>query len=136
MNLTLSTCFIQVHDPELALGFYRDTLGLEVRSDVARGEFRWIGVGAASQPEVAITLTNYVHGAPEDRDAVAALLAKGTMNGVHFWTDDLDRDFESFHSAGADIVQEPVEQPWGVRDCALRDPSGNLIRIAQAPAHG
>ena len=134
MNLTLSTCFVLVHDPEAALAFYRDTLDLEPRNDVAREEFRWITVGAASQPGVAIVLTNYLAGSPPDRAALAALLAKGALNGVHFHTDDLDSTFEKLQSAGAEIVQEPTEQFWGTRDCAVRDPSGNLIRIDQPPA--
>ena len=94
MDLTLSTCFVQVHDPDLALAFYRDALGLELRNDVAREGFRWITVGAASQPGVEIVLTNYLHGSPADGDAIAALVAKGAMNGVHFHTDDLDATFE------------------------------------------
>jgi catechol 2,3-dioxygenase-like lactoylglutathione lyase family enzyme len=134
MNLTLSTCFVQVHDPDLALAFYRDELGLEVRNDVGKGGSRWITVGGASQPDVAIVLTNYVNGGPDDGDALAALLAKGALNGVHFHTDDLDATFEKLRASGAEIVQEPTDQPWGTRDCALRDPSGNLVRIDQPPA--
>ena len=134
MNLTLSTCFVQVHDPDLALTFYRDGLGLELRNDVAKGEFRWITVGGASQPDVAIVLTNYVNGGPDDDDALAALLAKGALNGVHFHSDDLDATFEKLRASGAEIVEEPKDQPWGVRDCAVRDPSGNLVRIDQLPA--
>jgi catechol 2,3-dioxygenase-like lactoylglutathione lyase family enzyme len=134
MNLTLSTCFVIVHDPDRALAFYRDELGLELRNDVARGDFRWITVGAASQPEVGIVLTNYLNGSPADGDAVSALVAKGALNGVHFHTDDLDATFEKVRAGGAEIVQEPTEQPWGTRDCALRDPSGNLVRIDQPPA--
>ncbi|HEY2766995.1 MAG TPA: VOC family protein [Solirubrobacteraceae bacterium] len=134
MNLTLSTCFVLVHDPELALAFYRDLLDLELRNDVARGDFRWITVGAASQPGVAIVLTNYLSGSPADSDALAALLAKGALNGVHFHTDDLDATFEKLRAAGAEIVQEPTDQPWGTRDCAVRDPSGSLVRIDQPPA--
>jgi catechol 2,3-dioxygenase-like lactoylglutathione lyase family enzyme len=133
MTLTLSQCFVLVHDPEAARAFYRDTLGLEVRNDVPRGEFRWITVGAASQPGVAIVLTNYLNGSPADQDAVSALIAKGALNGVHFHTDDLDASFEKVRAAGAEIVQEPTEQPWGTRDFAVRDPSGNLIRIDQPP---
>jgi catechol 2,3-dioxygenase-like lactoylglutathione lyase family enzyme len=134
MNLTLSTCFVLVHDPDLALAFYRDTLGLELRNDVARGDFRWITVGAAAQPDVAIVLTNYLNGSPADSDALAGLLAKGALNGVHFHTDDLDADFEKLRASSAEIVQEPTDQPWGTRDCAIRDPSGNLVRIDQPPA--
>jgi catechol 2,3-dioxygenase-like lactoylglutathione lyase family enzyme len=134
MNLTLSTCFVLVHDPEAALAFYRDTLGLELRNDVAREDFRWITVGAPDQPDVAIVLTNYLAGSPADSDALAALLAKGALNGVHFHTDDLDATFAKLQSSGAEIVQEPTEQFWGTRDCAVRDPSGNQVRIDQPPA--
>jgi catechol 2,3-dioxygenase-like lactoylglutathione lyase family enzyme len=134
MNLTLSQCFVLVHDPDLALAFYRDTLGLELRNDVAKGDFRWITVGAAIQPDVAIVLTNYLNGSPADVDALAALVAKGALNGVHFHTDDLDATFEKLRASDAEIVQEPTDQPWGTRDCAVRDPSGNLIRIDQPPA--
>lgn len=134
MNLTLSQCFVIVHDPDLALSFYRDALGLELRNDVAKGDFRWITVGAASQPGVAIVLTNYLSGSPADNDAVAALVAKGALNGVHFHTDDLDASFEKVRASGAEIAQEPTDQPWGTRDFAVRDPSGNLVRIDQPPA--
>jgi len=134
MNLTLSQCFVLVHDADLALAFYRDTLGLELRNDVARDDFRWITVGGASQPGVAIVLTNYLNGSPADGDALAALLAKGALNGVHFHTDDLDTTFEKLRASGAELVQEPTEQPWGTRDCAVRDPSGNMVRIDQPPA--
>jgi catechol 2,3-dioxygenase-like lactoylglutathione lyase family enzyme len=132
MNLTFSTCFIIVHDPDAALAFYRDTLGLELRNDVAREQFRWITVGPAEQPEVNIVLTNYLNGSPADNAAIAGLVAKGALNGVHFHADDLDTSFEQLRAAGAEIVQEPTEQPWGARDGAVRDPSGNLIRIDQA----
>jgi catechol 2,3-dioxygenase-like lactoylglutathione lyase family enzyme len=134
MNLTLSQCFVIVHDPDPALAFYRDALGLELRNDVAREDFRWITVGAASQPDVAIVLTNYLNGSPADVDAVAALVAKGALNGVHFRTDDLDGTYEKLRASGAEIVQEPTDQPWGTRDLAVRDPSGNLVRIDQPPA--
>ena len=134
MNLTLSQCFVIVHDPDLSLTFYRDALGLELRNDVAKGDFRWITVGAASQPDVAIVLTNYLNGSPADGDAVAALVAKGALNGVHFHSDDLDASFETVRAAGAEIVQEPTDQPWGTRDFAVRDPAGNLVRIDQPPA--
>jgi uncharacterized glyoxalase superfamily protein PhnB len=134
MNLTLSQCFVLVHDPDLALSFYRDALGLEQRNDVAKGDFRWITVGAASQPGVAIVITNYLNGSPADQDALEALIAKGALNGVHFHCDDLDATFEQLKAAGAEIVQEPTDQPWGTRDLAVRDPSGNLVRIDQPPA--
>jgi len=134
MNLTLSQCFVLVHDPDAALTFYRDLLGLELRNDVARGEFRWITLGAASQPDVAIVVTNYLGGSPEDSDALAALIAKGSLGGVHFHTADLDATFEALSASDAEIVQEPTDQPWGTRDCAVRDPSGNMVRIDQPPA--
>ena len=134
MNLTLSQCFVLVHDPDLALTFYRDALGLELRNDVARQDFRWITVGAPSQPGVAIVLTNYLNGSPADGEALAALVAKGALNGVHFHTDDLEATFEKLRASGAEIVQEPTDQPWGTRDFAVRDPSGNLVRIDQPPA--
>jgi catechol 2,3-dioxygenase-like lactoylglutathione lyase family enzyme len=133
MDLALSRCFVLVHDPDVALTFYRDALGLELRNDVAREDFRWITVGAASQPGVEIVLTNYLNGSPADGDALAALVAKGALNGVHFRTDDLHAAFEKVRASGAEIVQEPTEQPWGTRDFAVRDPSGNLVRIDQPP---
>jgi catechol 2,3-dioxygenase-like lactoylglutathione lyase family enzyme len=134
MNLTLSQCFVLVHDPDQALAFYRDTLGLELRNDVAKGDFRWITVGAESQSGVAIVLTNYLNGSPADQDALSALIAKGALNGVHFHSDDLDASFDKVEASGAEIVQEPTDQPWGTRDFAVRDPSGNMIRVDQPPA--
>jgi catechol 2,3-dioxygenase-like lactoylglutathione lyase family enzyme len=134
MNLTLSQCFVIVHDPDLALAFYRDALGLDVRNDVGKGDFRWITVGAGSQPDVSVVLTNYLNGSPADQDAVAALVAKGALNGVHFHADDLDAAFEQVRAAGVEIVEEPTEQPWGVRDFAVRDPSGNLVRVDRSSA--
>ncbi len=133
MDLTLSTCFVLIHDPDLALAFYRDTLGLEVRNDVANGDFRWITVGGASQPGVSIVLTNYLNGSPADNDQLAALLAKGALNGVNFRSDDVDTDFAKVRDAGAEIVQEPTEQFWGAKDFAVRDPSGNMVRVEQRP---
>jgi catechol 2,3-dioxygenase-like lactoylglutathione lyase family enzyme len=134
MDVTVARCFVLVHDPDLALAFYRDVLGLELRNDVGNDGFRWITVGAAAQPDVSIVLTNYQCGSPDDGGVVAALLAKGALYGVHFSTDDLDLVFEKVRASGADVVQEPTGQPWGTRDCAVRDPSGNLIRIDQPPA--
>jgi catechol 2,3-dioxygenase-like lactoylglutathione lyase family enzyme len=134
VNLSLSTCFVLVHDPDAALRFYRDMLGLDLRNDVAREDFRWITVGAASQPEVGVVLTNYLNGSLADNDALEALIAKGALNGVHFHSDDLDATFAKVRDAGAEIVQEPTDQPWGTRDFAVRDPSGNLVRIDQPPA--
>ena len=134
MELSLSTCFVQVHDPDLALAFYRDVLGLEVRNDVSNQGFRWITVGSAAQPGVSIVITNYLNGSPGDNDMVAGLIAKGALNGVHFRADDLDAAFAKVRAAGAEIVQEPTEQFWGTKDFAIRDPSGNLVRVDQPPA--
>jgi uncharacterized glyoxalase superfamily protein PhnB len=134
MELNLSTCFVQVHDPDLALAFYRDALGLDVRNDVARERFRWITVGSPSQPGMSIVLTNYLNGSPADNDEIASLVAKGALNGLHFQTDDLDSAFKKVSAAGAEVVSEPADQPWGTRDFAVRDPSGNLIRVDQPPA--
>jgi len=131
MNLTLSQCFVLVHNPDQVLSFYRDALGLELRNDVGKGDYRWITVGAASQPDVSIVITNYLNGSPADEDTVAGLIAKGALNGVYFQTGDLDATFEKVRAAGAEIVEEPAEQPWGVRDGAVRDPAGNLIRIQE-----
>jgi len=134
MDISLSQCFVIVTDPDLALAFYRDVLGLELRNDVANEGFRWITVGASSQPGVSIVLTNYLNGSPADVETVAALVAKGALNGVHFHTDNLDAIFKKVHHSGAEIVSEPADQPWGTRDFAVRDPSGNLVRIDQPPA--
>jgi catechol 2,3-dioxygenase-like lactoylglutathione lyase family enzyme len=134
MNLTLSTCFVQVIDPDVALAFYRDTLGLELRNDVANEGFRWVTVGAATQPDVSIVLTNYLAGSPADGEAITSLVAKGALNGIHLHADDLDDTFERVRASGAEIVQEPTDQFWGTRDFAVRDPSGNLVRIDQPPA--
>jgi catechol 2,3-dioxygenase-like lactoylglutathione lyase family enzyme len=134
MALSFSQCFVIVHDPDAALTFYRDVLGLEQRHDVANEGYRWITVGASSQPDVNIVITNYLDGSPADRDAVASLVAKGALGGLHFRSDDVDDTFEKVRDAGAEIVQEPSDQFWGVRDFAVRDPSGNLVRIEQPPA--
>ena len=133
MSVVVSTMFIPVHDPDQALEFYRDTLGLEVRNDVKRGEFRWVTVGAAGQP-VDIVLSQ-PHGgrSQQDGDALLELVTKGSIQAAIFSADDLDETFERIRSSEtAEVLQEPKSQPWGVRDCAFRDPSGNLVRIAQA----
>lgn len=132
MELTLATCFVQINDPDVTLAFYRDVLGLEVRNDVAQGDFRWITVGSSGQPDVSIVLTNFVAGSPADADVVAALVAKGGMSGVHFAAADLDETFAAVRDAGAEVVAEPTQQPWGARDFAVRDPSGNMVRVNQA----
>lgn len=134
MTISLSTVHILVDDPDAALGFYRDTLGLTVRNEVAQGDFRWITLVTDSQPEVSIVLSQPHAGRSQaDGDAVAALLAKGELRPVHLRSDDLDATFERIAaSTGAEVLQEPATQPWGVRDGAVRDPAGNFIRIEQA----
>jgi catechol 2,3-dioxygenase-like lactoylglutathione lyase family enzyme len=134
VSVSFSQCFVLVSDPERALAFYRDALGLELRNEVARGDFRWLTLGAPSQPDVAILVTNYLSGSPTDSETLAALVAKGGLPGVHFQSDDLDATFEQVRASGAEILQDPTEQPWGTRDFAVRDPDGNLIRIDQPPA--
>ena len=132
MTVTVATMFIPVHDPEAALGFYRDALGLEVRQDVSAGEFRWITVGAPGQ-DVAIVLSQPHAGRSQaEGDALLGLVTQGSLQAAIFNTDDLDTTFEKVRASGAEVLQEPASQPWGARDCAFRDPSGNLIRIAQA----
>lgn len=132
MELTLSTAFVTVSDFDEALAFYRDALGFEVRADVGSGDWRWITLGLPSQPDVSLVLNPTHAGRDADGDAVAALLAKGSLNGVHFRTDDVDAVFEKVRASGAEVLQEPMDMHYGVRDCAFRDPSGNMIRI-QAP---
>jgi catechol 2,3-dioxygenase-like lactoylglutathione lyase family enzyme len=133
MTVSLSTVHILVDDPDAALRFYRDALGLTVRFEVANEGFRWITLGADSQPEIGIVLSQPQAGrSTEDGEAVAALLAKGEMYPVHFRTDDLDATFEKISTTpGVEVLQEPVDQPWGVRDAAVRDPAGNRLRIEQ-----
>ncbi|MDI5962554.1 VOC family protein [Streptomyces sp. SL13] len=134
MNISVSHFFITVHDPDEALAFYRDALGLRVVNDVANEGFRWVTLGSPQQPDVEIVLSQPHGGRPAaDGDALLELLTKGSLPGVLFRTDDVDAFFESVRAKGAEVLQEPTDQPWGVRDCAFRDPSGNLIRIAQAP---
>ena len=133
MTISLSTVHVIVDDPDAALTFYRDTLGLTVQNEVARGPFRWITLSTESQPEIQIVLSQPHAGrSQEDGDAIAALLAKGELRTLHFRTDDLDATFERVANApGAEVLQEPVSQPWGARDAAVRDPAGNMVRIEQ-----
>jgi len=136
MTIALSRAFVQINDPDEAIAFYRDALGLEIRGDVAQDAFRWITVGAPGQSDVEIVLTNYLAGNPADADAIAALIAKGALTAVHFRCDDVDAAFERLREAGAEIVHEPTDEAWGPRGGVVRDPSGNLIRIDQPPAAG
>lgn len=133
MTVSISAVHVLVDDPDAALAFYRDTLGLTVRNEVARDGFRWITLATDSQPEIQIVLSQPHAGrSQEDGDTVAALLAKGELRPLHFRSDDLDATFEKGAGApGAEVLQEPVSQPWGVRDAAVRDPAGNLLRIEQ-----
>jgi catechol 2,3-dioxygenase-like lactoylglutathione lyase family enzyme len=124
--------FIPVHDPEEALGFYRDVLGFEVRNDVKRGEFRWVTVGAPGQDLDVVLSQPHGGRSQDDGDALLELVTKGSIQAAIFAANDLDETFEHLVSSGAEVLQEPTSQPWGARDCAVRDPSGNLIRIAQA----
>ncbi|MFE5808811.1 VOC family protein [Streptomyces sp. NBC_01232] len=134
MNINLSQCFIAVDDHDKALTFYRDVLGLEVRNDVGFEGMRWVTVGSPAQPDVEIVLEPPLadpNASPADRQAVAELLAKGMLRGVIFSTDDVDATFERIRAAGGEVLQEPVDQPYGVRDCAFRDPAGNMLRFNQ-----
>lgn len=134
MTVSISHVHVYVDDVDAALAFYRDTLGLAVQNEVENEGYRWIVLAAATQPEIQIVLSQPQAGrSKEDGDALAALLAKGELGMVQFRTDDLDDTFDRVVATeGADVVQEPTDQFWGARDAAVRDPSGNLIRIEQA----
>ena len=135
MALTIHSSFLPHTDAEQSLAFYRDVLGFEVRLDVGYGGMRWITVGPPAQPDTAIVLHPVGVGhdiSDTEREVLTELVAKGTVFGVNLATDDLDATFARLEAAGADIVQEPIEQDYGVRDCAVRDPAGNLLRIQQA----
>ena len=134
MDLKLTHCFISVDDHDKALAFYQDVLGLEVRNDVKYEGMRWISVGPAAQPEVNIVLEPPgvdPNATAADRAALIELQAKGLLRGVNFATDDVDALFERVSASGADVLQEPMDQPYGVRDCAFRDPAGNALRFSQ-----
>jgi catechol 2,3-dioxygenase-like lactoylglutathione lyase family enzyme len=130
MSVTVSAMFIPVHDPDAALGFYRDALGFEVRADVANEGFRWVTVGT---PNVDIVLFQPHGGRSQaEGDALMSLMTQGSLQAAIFRSDDLDATFEKVRASGAEVLQEPAAQPWGVTDCAFRDPSGNLVRIQAA----
>jgi catechol 2,3-dioxygenase-like lactoylglutathione lyase family enzyme len=134
MDLSIHQAYLPQDDPDAALAFYRDTLGFEIRNDVAYQGLRWITVGPAGQPETSIVL--HPPGADpgitdDERRTIAEMMAKGTYAGINLATRDLDATFERLQARDVDIVQEPTDQPWGVRDCAIRDPAGNLIRIQE-----
>ncbi|MFC7262420.1 MULTISPECIES: VOC family protein [Streptomyces] len=134
MDVKLSQCFIAVDDHDKALAFYQDVLGLEVRNDVGFEGMRWVTVGSPLQPDVEIVLEPpgaNPDASPADRQAMAELLAKGMLRGVIFSTADCDALFERVRASGAEVLQEPMDQPYGVRDCAFRDPAGNMLRFNQ-----
>ncbi|WP_406332782.1 VOC family protein [Streptomyces sp. NBC_00203] len=134
MDVKLSQCFIAVDDHDKALAFYQDVLGLEVRNDVGFEGMRWVTVGSPLQPDVEIVLEPpgaNPDASPADRQAMAELLAKGMLRGVIFTTADCDALFERVRASGAEVLQEPMDQPYGVRDCAFRDPAGNMLRFNQ-----
>ncbi|HET6697579.1 MAG TPA: VOC family protein [Nocardioidaceae bacterium] len=134
MNLTIHTAALPHQDPEESLAFYRDALGFEVRTDVGNGTMRWITVGPAGQPETCILLAPPAVDpgvTEEERRTITEMMAKGTYGWIMLATPDLDSTFEKVESSGAEVVQEPTEQPYGVRDCAFRDPAGNMVRIQE-----
>ena len=135
MDITIHSSFLPQNDPEAAVAFYRDTLGFEVRNDVGYGGMRWITVGPVGQPGTSIVLEPPAPpgcGITDDeRRTIAEMMAKGSYAGILLATKDLDGLFERLQASDAEVVQEPAEQPYGVRDCAFRDPAGNLIRIQE-----
>jgi len=130
MEIKVSHSFITVDDQDKALAFYRDALGLVVKADAPLGPYRWLTVGSPDQPGVEIVLAtpDMGHG-PDDTEALKALLAKGALQAVIFTTDDFDAMYERVRDTGAEVLQEPIDQPYGVRDCGFRDPAGNHVRI-------
>ena len=134
MDITIHTSVLPHDDPEASLAFYRDTLGFEVRNDVGGGKMRWITVGPADQPDTSILLAPPAADpgiTDDERRTIAEMMAKGTYGWILLASPDLDATFEKVQASDAEVVQEPVDQPYGIRDCAFRDPAGNLIRIRQ-----
>jgi catechol 2,3-dioxygenase-like lactoylglutathione lyase family enzyme len=133
MDITIHSSFLPHNDPDASLAFYRDTLGFEVRNDVGYGGMRWITVGPAGQPGTSIVLeppaADGCGVTDDERRTIVEMMAKGSYAHINLATADLDDTFARVQADGAEVVQEPVEQPYGVRDCAFRDPAGNLIRI-------
>lgn len=134
MSVSIAAVHVIVDDPDAAVAFYRDTLGFKVRNEVSNDGFRWVTLTTETQPEIEIVLSQPHAGRSQaDGDVVAALLAKGELGGINLRTDNLDETFAKVSAApGAEVLQEPMDQFWGVRDAAVRDPAGNLVRIAQA----
>ncbi|WP_448641325.1 VOC family protein [Geodermatophilus sp. URMC 63] len=134
MDLTIHTTVLPHTDPDASLAFWRDTLGFEVRTDVGTGPMRWITVGPADQPGTSVLLAPPAADpgiTDDERRTVAEMMAKGTYGWILLATKDLDGTFERLQAGDADVVQEPTRQPYGVRDCAFRDPAGNLVRIQE-----
>ncbi|MDQ4008076.1 MAG: VOC family protein [Actinomycetota bacterium] len=134
MDITIHTTFLPHDDPDASLAFYRDTLGFEVRNDVGSGRMRWITVGPADQPGTSILLAPPAADpgiTDDERRTIAEMMAKGTFGWILLATKDLDGTFEKVQAGDAEVVQEPTDQPWGARDCAFRDPAGNLVRIQE-----
>ena len=134
MDITIHSSFLPQNDPDAAVAFYRDTLGFEVRMDVEYNGMHWITVGPAGQPDTAIVLHPPAASpgtTDDERRTIAEMMAKGTYAGVNLATKDLDATFERLQAGDAEVVQEPIDQPYGVRDCAFRDPAGNMIRIQE-----
>jgi catechol 2,3-dioxygenase-like lactoylglutathione lyase family enzyme len=136
MTIKLSISILTVHDQDEALKFYRDTLGFQVRDDVKFDGYRWLTVYSPDQPDVQLLLEGVGMGRPaEDRESLEQLLAKGSLAAIIFQVDSVDAIFEKVNGAGYEVLQETIDQPYGVRDCAFRDPSGNMVRFSQ-PAEG
>jgi uncharacterized glyoxalase superfamily protein PhnB len=133
MDITIHQAYLPHDDPDAALAFYRDTLGFEVRNDVGYEGMRWITVGPAGQPtSIVLHPPAADPGITDDeRRTITEMMAKGTYASINLATNDLDGTFEQLQASGAEIVQEPIEQPYGIRDCAVRDPAGNMIRIQE-----
>ncbi|MGN6337167.1 VOC family protein [Mycobacterium sp.] len=134
MNITIHSSFLPHEDPESSLAFYRDVLGFEVRLDVGKGTMRWITVGPPNQPDTSIVLNPPAANpgiTDDERRTIAEMMAKGSYATLLLATKDLDGTFERLQAGDVDIVQEPTDQPYGLRDCAVRDPAGNLIRIQE-----
>ena len=131
-SISVSTMFIPVNDPEDSLAFYRDALGLEVRNDVSADGYRWVTVGARGQDVDVVLFQPHGGRSKTEGDQMVELMTKGSLQAAIFKTEDLDETFEKARASGAEVMQEPMSQPWGARDCAFRDPAGNMVRIAQA----
>jgi catechol 2,3-dioxygenase-like lactoylglutathione lyase family enzyme len=134
MNITINATFLPHTDPDASLVFYRDSLGFEVRNDVGYSGMRWITIGPADQPDMSIVLAPPAADpgiTDEERRTIMEMMAKGTYGHIILATADLDGAFERLAASGAEVVQEPTDQPYGIRDCAFRDPAGNLVRISE-----